>query len=150
MIVRHRYTRRREAVWDALGYFGRRAQDGGEDRRGLFSQEGTITRSGALLYLDQAWQDPRGQYLTHMLMLSPSRAECPDSLTALTRYTLRELEKDKETPLRWVAAIHRNTAHPHVHVAMRGFQVRLNRQDYPRLVEYATRYCALEARLRAG
>ena len=150
MIVKHRYTRRREAVWDALGYFGRRAQDGGEGRRGLFTAEGSITRYGALLYLDRAGTDHLGRYLTHTLIISPSSQQCPESLSELTRYSLRELEKDKTIPLRWVAAIHRNTDHPHVHIAVRGSRLRLECEDHRRLVEYATRYCALEERLRAG
>ncbi len=38
----------------------------------------------------------------------------------ITRQLMTRMEKDLGTRLEWVAVIHRNTEHPHVHVALRG------------------------------
>jgi hypothetical protein len=64
------------------------------------------------------WQlegDPR----LWKLIISPEFGERVD-LSELTRQLMTRMEKDLGTRLEWIAVIHRNTEHPHVHVALRG------------------------------
>jgi len=37
-----------------------------------------------------------------------------------TRELMQRLERDLETQIEWIAAVHHNTEHPHVHIAVRG------------------------------
>ena len=37
-----------------------------------------------------------------------------------TRELMQRFERDMETQLEWIAAVHHNTEHPHVHIAVRG------------------------------
>jgi hypothetical protein len=54
------------------------------------------------------------------LILSPERAEGLD-LRALTQAAVGSLEKEMGVSrLRWIAAVHRNTAHHHVHLVLAG------------------------------
>jgi hypothetical protein len=53
------------------------------------------------------------------IVISPEFGDHLD-LETHTRKLLAQMEEDLETKLEWVAVIHRNTEHPHVHVALRG------------------------------
>jgi type IV secretory pathway VirD2 relaxase len=53
-------------------------------------------------------------------MVSPEDAAQLADLKAFARDLMRQAEKDLATRLDWVAAEHWNTAHPHVHVLVRG------------------------------
>lgn len=53
----------------------------------------------------------------YRFVLSPEHAAGLD-LHRLTRATVAQLEKDSGGGLRWIAAEHRNTAHPHVHLVV--------------------------------
>jgi type IV secretory pathway VirD2 relaxase len=53
------------------------------------------------------------------LILSPEFGDRID-LERLTRDVLKRMEQDVGAPLEWVAVIHYNTEHPHIHVAVRG------------------------------
>jgi hypothetical protein len=53
------------------------------------------------------------------IVISPEFGDRLD-LETHTRKLLAQMEEDLETKLEWVAVIHRNTEHPHVHVALRG------------------------------
>jgi type IV secretory pathway VirD2 relaxase len=58
-------------------------------------------------------------------------------LRTLTRALMARIERDLGTTLEWVAVVHLNTTHPHVHVALRGIidnghPLRLDR-DYVRI-----------------
>ena len=64
------------------------------------------------------WQSSKDQLLWK-LILSPEFGDRLD-LERLTRDTMARMEQDLGTPLEWVAAVHYNTEHPHVHVALRG------------------------------
>src|SRR5208337_4721463 len=46
------------------------------------------------------------------------------NLRQYSRELMRRMEGDLGTQLEWVAAIHHNTAHPHVHLAIRGVDVK--------------------------
>jgi type IV secretory pathway VirD2 relaxase len=64
------------------------------------------------------WQSSHDQLLWK-LILSPEFGDRLD-LERLTRDTMARMEQDLGTPLQWVAVVHYNTEHPHVHVALRG------------------------------
>src|SRR5207253_2625069 len=53
------------------------------------------------------------------LIISPEFGERVD-LRRLTQQLVSKMEEDLATPLEWIATIHSNTEHQHVHVAIRG------------------------------
>jgi type IV secretory pathway VirD2 relaxase len=53
------------------------------------------------------------------LIISPEFGERVD-LKRLTQQLVSKMEEDLDMSLEWLATIHSNTEHPHVHVAMRG------------------------------
>ena len=66
----------------------------------------------------QSWQ-AAGDQQFWKLIVSPEFGDRAD-LSRLTRELIKQMEKDLGTDLEWVAAEHRNTEHPHVHVVIRG------------------------------
>ena len=68
--------------------------------------------------LSQHWQ-AEGDKLLWKLIISPEFGDRVD-LQRLTRDLLQRMEQDLDHPLEWVGVVHRNTEHPHVHVALRG------------------------------
>ena len=66
----------------------------------------------------ERWQKAGDERLWK-LIVSPEFGDRAD-LKGLTRDLLSRMERDLGTPLQWVAAVHYNTEHPHVHVALRG------------------------------
>jgi len=65
----------------------------------------------------QSWQSAGDQQFWK-LIVSPEFGDRAD-LSRLTRELIKQMEKDLGTDLEWVAAEHRNTEHPHVHVVIR-------------------------------
>src|SRR4051794_10446385 len=65
-----------------------------------------------------AWQ-AAGDERIFKLIISPEFGERID-LQAHTRGLMAQMEHDLGTALKWVAVVHHNTGHPHVHIAMRG------------------------------
>jgi type IV secretory pathway VirD2 relaxase len=65
-----------------------------------------------------SWQQAGDERL-FKIILSPEFGERAD-LRSLTRGLMSKMERDVGTSLEWVAAAHYNTAHPHVHIALRG------------------------------
>jgi hypothetical protein len=57
----------------------------------------------------------------YRFVLSPEHASGLD-LHRLTRSAMEQLEGDIGGPVRWIAAEHRNTRHPHVHIVMAGLR----------------------------
>jgi len=57
----------------------------------------------------------------YRMVISPEHAPGLD-LRRLTTAAVRELERDSGGGLRWIAAIHRNTAHHHVHLVLSGMR----------------------------
>ncbi|HVC07192.1 MAG TPA: hypothetical protein VND98_06395 [Solirubrobacterales bacterium] len=53
----------------------------------------------------------------YRLVLSPEDARGLD-LQRLTRAVVDQLEQDAKAPVHWIAAEHRNTAHPHIHLVI--------------------------------
>ena len=66
----------------------------------------------------QQWQSEKDQLLWKFI-ISPEFGDRAD-LQKLTKDLMRRTERDLGHPLEWVAVVHRNTDHPHVHVALRG------------------------------
>jgi hypothetical protein len=102
--------------WRAHGRYLAREGAQAPDRPGLgFNTAGErIDLAGRL----GAWQracDPR----LWKLVVSPERGDRLD-LERHTRELLAAMEGDLGRPLEWVAIEHHDTAHPHVHVALRG------------------------------
>jgi hypothetical protein len=57
----------------------------------------------------------------YRLVISPERASGLD-LRKLTTAAVAKLEQESGVGLRWIAAIHRNTAHHHVHLVLAGMR----------------------------
>lgn len=76
------------------------------------------------------WQTAKDQRL-FKLILSPEFGDRLD-LQQLTRDFMHRMEDRLGAPLEWVAVVHNNTEHPHVHVALRGVAssktIRLDRE----------------------
>jgi len=66
----------------------------------------------------QQWQG-EGDQLLWKFIISPEFGDRMD-LQRLTRDLFQRMEQDLDRPLEWIAVVHRNTEHPHVHVALRG------------------------------
>jgi type IV secretory pathway VirD2 relaxase len=89
-------------------------------------EQGSINPSEAL----NRWQaegDPR----LWKLIVSPEFGERVD-LDNLTRHLMSQMEKDLGTKLEWVAVVHHNTEHPHIHVALRGIRDDKSPLELPR------------------
>jgi len=154
MFLRHTYTRSRDTARAGLRYYQMRPRGEGEPPRSLFTKDAIVSRADAYRMLD-TYQP--GHYLVHRLILSPADAERPEDLRSLTRHVMGELEKEKGMTLHWIAAEHRNTAHPHVHIVVCGgsagrggemCEVRLDRGDHVRLRTEGQEYCRAEAHER--
>ena len=153
MILYHTFTRNRDRAHAALRYYQMRPRGEDEPPRSLFTATEAVSRAEAYRLIDT--HQARG-YLAHRLMLSPSTSERPEDLQALTRYVMREMEKEHGETLHWVAVEHRNTDHPHVHILLRGgrerdgarAEVRLHRADHIRIKEDGKTYCEIESRER--
>jgi type IV secretory pathway VirD2 relaxase len=100
--------------WRAHGvYIQREAAISGKDA--LFTESGATDDIAGTL---AGWQKA-GDKRLFRLIISPEMGARLDMKT-LTKETMQKLEKELGTKLEWVAAVHTNTDHPHVHVALRG------------------------------
>jgi type IV secretory pathway VirD2 relaxase len=66
----------------------------------------------------QDWQANKDQLLWKII-ISPEFGERAD-LQRLTRELMLRVSEDLGGSVEWVAVVHRNTEHPHVHIALRG------------------------------
>lgn len=100
----------------------------------------------------QSWQASRDE-LMWKLIISPEFGDRAD-LRQLTRDVMRRVEEDLGKPLEWVAVVHTNTEHPHIHVALRGADadgqtIRLSRDYVKRGVrEIAEELCTRQMGFR--
>jgi len=126
--------RRRPEVVGMLKYVAYR--DGASTRAELFGPSGTLTsadrkafaafvasaieRSQPHTFRGRDGQVRDRRRAVYRLVISPERAAGLD-LRTLTGAAVRRLEQESGMRgLRWIAAVHRNTAHPHVHLVVAG------------------------------
>ncbi len=136
-LVKVSYAKNRKpGSWRAHGRYLSREGAQRERGKGLgFDAEGDA--SDIAVRLD-GWQKQDDRHLWK-LVLSPESGDRID-LKQHTRDLLTELEIELGTKLEWVAIDHYNTAHPHVHVALRGVDergkaLRLDRAQLSRIRE---------------
>lgn len=103
-----RYITHRDRTAPGGRLFGPQGNAGDLDRRALLAHIARSTRHGS------AGKHPRAAY---RFVLSPERANGLD-LKELTRAAMAQLGRDAGGTPPWIAAIHRNTRHPHVHIVM--------------------------------
>lgn len=103
--------------WAAHGrYLARESATHNEPGKTVgFGASGPIPNVAATLSGWQKADDPR----VFKLIISPEFGDRLD-LEAMTRDLLARMESDLGSRLQWVATMHYNTEHPHVHVALRG------------------------------
>ena len=116
--VRVTYAKNKsQGQWKAHGHYIARdtaTHEGDPSRAGF---DATTTDINIASVLD-AWQRAGDEHL-FKLIVSPEFGERLD-LQDHTRKLIQRMEKDLGTRLEWVAAVHFNTEHPHVHIALRG------------------------------
>ena len=115
VVVKARVVRRSAGGLGAhIGYLQRDGvtQDGEPGR--LFDARGDVADGST--FADRA-SDDRHHF---RFIVSPEDARELADLRAYTRDLMRRMEADLDTPLDWVAVDHWNTAHPHVHIVVRG------------------------------
>lgn len=82
----------------------------------------SLAESRPQLYRNRQGEMADRRRAVYRLVISPERAAGLD-LALLTRAAIRSLEEQiGDGRLRWLAAIHRNTAHPHVHLVIAGMR----------------------------
>jgi len=93
------------------------------------SRDGTSERAGPGQIFDrtQDTADPRAfnarahqDVRQFRLMVMPYDGGEIDELKQFTRTLMRQVERDLRREVDWVAAVHHNTANPHIHIAVRG------------------------------
>src|SRR5215831_1787512 len=110
-------TSKNQGQWKAHGHYIARdsATRGGDPSRAGF--DATRTDINIASVLDR-WQRA-GDDRLFKVIVSPEFGERLN-LQDHTRKLIQCMEKDLKTRLEWVAAVHFNTEHPHVHIALRG------------------------------
>jgi hypothetical protein len=103
-----KYIAHRDRTAPGGRLFGPRGNCGDLDRRTVLAHIARSLRDGP------KGRQPRAAY---RMVLSPERAEGLD-LKELTRAAMDQLGRDAGGTPPWIAAIHRNTAHPHVHIVV--------------------------------
>jgi hypothetical protein len=113
--VRITYVKAKTAGhWKAHGSYLQREAAAGKGHTGF---NGAAEHIDIPVQLD-SWQGA-GDARLFKVIISPEQGHKLD-LMAYTREVMSKVELDAMTKLEWVAVIHRNTDHPHVHVAIRG------------------------------
>jgi len=116
--VRVTYAKsKNQGQWKAHGRYIARdtATHGGDPSRAGFDATRTDINIPSVL---DSWQRAGDERL-FKIIVSPEFGERLN-LQDHTRKLIQCMEKDLKTRLEWVAAVHFNTAHPHVHIAIRG------------------------------
>ena len=116
--IRVTYSQNKSAgQWKAHGYYlaRERATEKAEKNTAGFNRtENAVDISRRL----DTWQQAGDERL-FKIIISPEFGDRID-LEAHTKQLMARIERDLRTELEWVAVIHHNTEHPHVHVALRG------------------------------
>ena len=82
---------------------------------------GAIDASRPQLFRNRKGELADRRRAVYRMVISPERAAGLD-LERLTRAAVARLERESGAGLRWIAAIHRNTAHHHVHLVLAGMR----------------------------
>jgi len=104
-------------AWRAHGrYLGREAavRESGEKGLGFDAERDDVPLAGTL----SGWQEAGDERLWKVIV-SPENGGRME-LQAHARSLVDRMEGDLEQKLEWVAVVHENTDHPHVHLAIRG------------------------------
>jgi hypothetical protein len=97
-----------------LSYLGREGKGGEAHHATLFTEEGQAVERRA--FVREAKADP----VQHRLIIAVHDHADVD-LIRLTRALMTHIQGPVlHAPVAWVAAIHRDTAHPHIHLVLRG------------------------------
>ena len=116
--VRVTYAKNKnQGQWKAHGHYIARdtATHGGDPSRAGFDATRTDMNIASVL---DGWQRAGDERLFKVIV-SPEFGDRLN-LQDQTRNLVQCIEKDLKTSLEWVAAVHFNTEHPHVHIALRG------------------------------
>lgn len=113
-----------------------------EDRRLFDKSRDVVDRKEAV---DDVMEHTSARVSYHKIVLSPAEDEPILDWRQWTRDVMADLEEVQGKELRWYAAHHENTDHPHIHVVVAGAgydretedkaTVKLSRQDYEQLRE---------------
>lgn len=113
-----KYVAYRDRAAEAGRLFGPAGEAGDTERRQLatFVARGIGASRPQMAMVDGKLADRRRA--VYRFVLSPERAAGLD-LRRLTEAAIQRLERESQVEgLRWIAAEHRNTAHPHVHLVL--------------------------------
>lgn len=122
-----RWKTYRQRVFVKTGYVGRKGTPGAWRAKGYYIQRESATKGFGFSEGEGqdkpsrrmgAWEQAGDQRLWWM-WISPEFGRDLD-LEEFTRSLIAEIERDLGYQLEWVAAVHDNTDHPHVHVGIRG------------------------------
>src|SRR5437762_8990456 len=128
--VRVTYSRNKNAgQWKAHGYY--LARERATEKREKNAAGFTRSERGVDIpqRLDE-WQKAGDERL-FKIIVSPEFGDRID-FENHTRELMARMERDLKTDLEWVAVIHYNTEHPHVHIALRGVDQRGKSLRLPR------------------
>jgi len=115
-----KYVAYRDKATEAGRLFGPEGAAGDPERRQLaaFVARGIAATKPQMVMVDGKLTDRRRA--VYRFVLSPEHARGLD-LRRLTEAAVQRLERESQVSgLRWMAAEHRNTAHPHVHLVLAG------------------------------
>ena len=119
-----KYVAYRDRASTRAELFGPSGTLSSEDRKAFAAFVGNaLDRSKPQLFRSRDGQLRDRRRAVYRLVISPERAGGLD-LRQLTTAAVRRLEQDSDiTGLRWIAAVHRNTAHHHVHLVIAGMHL---------------------------
>ena len=106
----------------------RRVRPSGREIFNEQSGEISVEKANSLLNEEVTKKRPANEELHHLVIslkpedferLGENEKERTQSLKEITRHTIKQLENELDADrLNWVAGIHQNTEHPHVHIAI--------------------------------
>ena len=118
-VVRNRGPNGRRTLARHVEYVERDGVSAEGGRGESFSRDGLLSETDVAAFIDAA-RDDRHHF---RLIVTPERGGDLD-LRRYTQSLMTEVEADLGTPVQWLAVEHHNTAHPHVHVIVRGVDAR--------------------------
>jgi len=118
-----KYVAYRDSASTRAEFFGPTGTLGSAERKAFAAfVGGALDNSKAQLYQGRDGELHDRRRAVYRMIISPERASGLD-LRKLTVAAVRRLEQDCEAKsLHWIAAIHRNTAHHHVHLVLAGMR----------------------------